>query len=356
MAVVCFSFDCTFNDDGTSNCTTTDSKYSQTTTNKTPHPTQPTKPQTVTPTSEAKITTTTKPTTQKTTQKLTTLPKTSEKSSTALKTTEKPTTTVQTTQKTTPPQSTSQKSTTPPQTTQNPTTPKTTQISTTIIQTTKKSTSAVPTPHISTTSPRTTHTHTILPQTRQTSISQKSTILPRTVTADDIFTTTSTSQILQGHQVTSPSPVMSAGGVAIYIPCSVVGCVIVVVLLAAIGFVRRRRKSRRSSEDRQPLDAESECNIVFEPPAFVFDERPDYVQPTPGLSSDGDPTFEDVLLHADIDDKEEVEVENVDLIHLSSEDSDDLDKTAPIRRNNIIFDKEQFLKQKQKNANKDKLV
>ncbi|XP_069142095.1 uncharacterized protein [Argopecten irradians] len=137
MSVLCFSFDCDFTDDGTSNCFTSDTKYSQTTTHK-------------------------------------------------------PTTTT-------------------------------------------------PTPH---------------PTTLPSGTGK--------VTTGAIYTTTaniSTPVNPWQHKVTSHPP---AGGVAIYIPCSVAGCVLLIVLLFCIGFVRRRRYRRLSSEDRQLLQPDHDDTIIPE--------------------------------------------------------------------------------------------
>ncbi|XP_033746176.1 salivary glue protein Sgs-3-like isoform X2 [Pecten maximus] len=282
MDVVCFSFDCTFNDDGSSNCTTIDPRYTKTTTYKP----------------------TFKPTRQTATNSTTAKPPPTE-----------PITT---------PKATAKPTTAKPSPTKPITTPKTT----------AKPTTAKPSPTEPTTVPLS---------------SQKSSVATHTSyqTTDVIYTTTNirTSSLPMGHKVTSPGT--PAVGPSVYIPCSVVGFVVVVVLLASIAIVRRYRNRRRSSEARRLLEADSMGDLI--------DETPPSTVPTV-LSPNGDPMFQDVSLTDESDDTDETEVERLDLIEFSSKDSYDLEKAAPVHTDNIIFDISTVRTQRERNVNEDNVV
>ncbi|XP_033746172.1 platelet glycoprotein Ib alpha chain-like isoform X1 [Pecten maximus] len=265
MDVVCFSFDCNIYDDGSSNCTTIDPRYTKTTTYK---PTfKPSVP------SIGPTTTKARPTKQITTPKTTAKPTTAKPSPTEPITTPKPTTV--------------------------PPSPSKSSVATT-------------------------------PKTYQTTVT-----LPRVVTSDVIYTTTNirTSSLPMGHKVTSPGT--PAVGPSVYIPCSVVGFVVVVVLLASIAIVRRYRNRKRSLEDGQLLDADTICDLQLEYPQSIFNEERQYVQPT-ALSSNDNPVLSDAPLDDDIDDT--------------------VERAAPVYRDNIMFERTTFGTQRERDTNKDKVV
>ncbi|OWF55866.1 hypothetical protein KP79_PYT11646 [Mizuhopecten yessoensis] len=249
MDVVCFSFDCTFNVDGSSNCSTTDPKYLKTT----------------------KSTTST-PTTQPT-------PLPTRQTSHPVVTSQKPS--VVTSQK--PSVVTSQKP------------------SVVITSVPKPSPGKPSSTPLSTGRPPSSHTSSPKP----------------TVATTVIITTTANNSRLPDpplpHKGTSHLPGDSAGGKSIYIPCLVVGCV-VVFLFVSIGVIRRHRNRRRSSEERQHLHPDSGISFDVHPFEIIDTQR---VQPAT-LTANGDPMFSDVPLDDDISDTEGNEVERIDLIHLSS--------------------------------------
>ncbi|XP_021360033.1 endochitinase A-like [Mizuhopecten yessoensis] len=254
MDVVCFSFDCTFNVDGSSNCSTTDPKYLKTT----------------------KSTTST-PTTQPT-------PLPTRQTSHPVVTSQKPS--VVTSQK--PSVVTSQKP------------------SVVITSVPKPSPGKPSSTPLSTGRPPSSHTSSPKP----------------TVATTVIITTTANNSRLPDpplpHKGTSHLPGDSAGGKSIYIPCLVVGCV-VVFLFVSIGVIRRHRNRRRSSEDTQPLLSEAERDLILEDASFQFNVQTRYVQPITGHD---DQRFS-------IDDSSVTEDNDSERLGLQgSNDSDDL-KTSP---------------------------
>ncbi|XP_021360021.1 endochitinase A-like [Mizuhopecten yessoensis] len=268
MDVLCFSFDCTFNDEGSSNCSTTDPKYSKTTT---PTPTTQLAPLSTSHRTATALTSISTPITPE--------PKPSPgRSSTTTVPTEIPTLANPSSQKPT------------------------------VVTTPKSSISTL-----------TTGT------------------LPHTVTTSVSVTTTANNSRLPDppmpHKGTSHLPGDSAGGKSIYIPCSVVGCVIV-LLFVSISVIRRHRNRRRSSEERQHLHPDSGISFDVHPFEIIDTQR---VQPAT-LTANGDPMFSDVPLDDDISDTEGNEVERIDLIHLSSGESDDLETSPRVNFDEVIFD------------------
>ncbi|OWF43188.1 protein EVI2B-like [Mizuhopecten yessoensis] len=317
MDVVCFSFDCTFNDDGSSNCK-----------------------QSTTPTSTVKSTSS-RPSSQKpsvvTSQKPSIV--TSQKPSVV--TSQKPS--IVTSQK--PSIVTSQKPSIV--TSQKPsvvTSQKPSVVTTSVPKLSPGKPSSTP---ISTGRPTSSHQSSQKPIVTTTSKSSISTVtLTHIVTTPMVVTTTANSSRLSDpplpHKVTSHPPINSAGGKSIYIPCLVVGCV-VVFLFVSIGMIRRHRNRRRRSDDRQPLNSEAECDLTFEDPPFQFNVQTSFVQP---LTGHGDPRFS----IDDNSDKEDNDAKRLGFHYLSSNDSDDLETSPQIDCDEVVFDASTVLQKQRKHG------
>ncbi|XP_060078462.1 uncharacterized protein DDB_G0290587-like [Ylistrum balloti] len=320
MADVCFSFDCTFNDDGTSNCSTT--KYSHKTTFHPTSPSLPTIPTTSRPTSPSlpTIPTTSRPTSPS----LPTIPTTSRPTSTPLltiPTTSKPTSrsvpTIPTTHSTNKP---------------------------------RRQTSPTSTSMSSSAKPPTATNHTVTPtsapQTSQeTSVTTASSDTTTIILSPTVAPTTNvnnnyTSPLPNRPEMTSHSPVSSAGKSSVYIPCSVVGFAVVVFLLVTIGLVRRHRNRRRGLEERQPL----QDDLEYEVPPFEFFEN--YVQPA-SQSEDANSPFKEMTGNEEIEDIEEYEV-----VRLGN--NDELENLPPVDTCDVTFDKESVLKQRERDSKRGK--